>query len=351
MRIAQVATLCTPVRRDHCASVEGLVWLLSKELIRLGHEVTVFATADSEPPGPLVATLPAPYGRAGSPSDWQLCEWFNLCRAVELSAEFDVLHCHAYLWGLPLQRFARAPLVHTLHMQADEDQAATWRLAPASWITAISHYQWSAFPELKPAAVIHHGIDPERFTFQPEPEDYVCYLGRFIPEKGPLAAIAAARALGIRLVLAGQANPYFERHVKPHVDGRTVEYAGYLHGADKVRLLGGARALLYPLQAPEPFGLVVPEAMMCGTPVVALRLGAVTELVDEGITGYLAATADDFAALIPRSFALDRRRIRQVAEARFTSGRMAEEYARLYAQVLSRRGLRHECPRDRTASR
>jgi glycosyltransferase involved in cell wall biosynthesis len=335
VRIAQVATLCTPVRRDHCGSVEGLVWLLSKELIRLGHDVTVFATADSEPPCRLVGTLPGPYGRAGSPSDWQLCEWINLCRAVEQSAQFDVLHCHAYLWGLPLQSFARAPLVHTLHMQADVDQAAAWRLAPRSWITAISHYQWSAFPEWNPAAVIHHGVDPGRFAFQRAPADYVCYLGRFIPEKGPLAAIAAARALGIRLVLAGEANPYFERHVKPQIDGRSVEYAGYLHGADKVRLLGGARALLYPLQAPEPFGLVVPEAMMCGTPVVALRVGAVSELIDDGITGYLAASADEFAALIPRSFELERRRIREVAEARFASGRMAEEYARLFARVIA----------------
>jgi glycosyltransferase involved in cell wall biosynthesis len=221
-------------------------------------------------------------------------------------------------------------------MQAGADQAASWRLAPTSWITAISHDQWRAFPDLKPAAVIHHGVDPERFTFQGEPEDYVCYLGRFIPEKGPLAAIAAARALGIRLVLAGQANPYFDRHVKPHIDGQSVTYAGYLHGADKVRLLGGARALVYPLQAPEPFGLVVPEAMMCGTPVVAMRLGAVGELVDEGTTGYLASSADEFAALIPRSFDLDRHRVRAVAETRFTSRRMAEEYARVFARVLSR---------------
>jgi glycosyltransferase involved in cell wall biosynthesis len=337
VRIAEIATLCTPVRSDRCGSVEGLVWLLARELIALGHEVTLFATGDSEPPpgADLVAALPAPYGRSGAPGDWQLCEWFNLCRAVERSGRFDLLHSHAYLWGLPLEALSRAPLVHTLHMQPASDEADTWRLARPRWITAISHFQWSAFPELEPAAVIHHGVDPAKLAFRAEPDDYVCYLGRFLPEKGPLAAIAAARALGVRIVLAGEANPYFHRHVEPHVDGRSVEYAGYLHGAAKARLLGGARALLYPLQAPEPFGLVVPEAMMCGTPVVALRLGAVTELIDDGVTGCLAGSAEEFLERIPQSFTLDRRRIRHTAESRYTARRMAEEYARLFARVMT----------------
>ena len=116
MRIAQVATLSTPVRREGSDSIESLVWLLSRELIDMGHEVTVFACAGSEPPGELVATLPGPYARDGSPGNWQLCEWINLCRAVEQSGRFDVLHSHAYLWGLPLEGLSRAPLVHTLHV-------------------------------------------------------------------------------------------------------------------------------------------------------------------------------------------------------------------------------------------
>jgi glycosyltransferase involved in cell wall biosynthesis len=341
VRIAQIATLCTPVRRDDCGSVEGFVWLLARELIRLGHEVTVFATAGSEPPGELVATLPGPYGWAGSPGDWQLCEWINICRAVEQSARFDVLHSHGYLLGLPLQAFSRAPLVHTHHVLPTTDQANSWRLTRPPLVTALSQFQWSAFPELQPAAIIHHGVDPDQFTFRPEPEDYVCYLGRFMPEKGPLAAIAAARALGLRIVLAGPYNPYYRKHVEPLVDGRSVGYAGYVNGTERDRLLGGARALLYPLEYPEPFGLVLPEAMMCGTPVVAMRLGAVPELIDEGRTGYLAGSHEEFVRQIPRCWSIDRRQVRQVAESRFSARRMAAQYARIYEVARERAG---DCP-------
>jgi glycosyltransferase involved in cell wall biosynthesis len=336
MRIAQISTLCTPVRRDQCGSVEGLVWLLSRELMQQGHEVTVFATADSEPPGELVATLPGPYGRAGSPGDWQLCEWINLCRAVEQSGRFDVMHSHGYFLGLPLDLLSRSPLLHTLHVLPSSDQANAWTLANAPRVSAISNFQWSAFPEHRPEAVIPHGVDPAQFTFCPQPDDYVCYLGRFMPEKGPLAAIAAAQALGIRLRLAGPRNPYFTRCVEPLVDGRAVEYVGYATGRDRDQLLGRARALLYPLQNPEPFGLIIPEATMCGTPVVAMRVGAVPELVDEGITGYLADSVDEFLQKIPLSFSLDRRLIREVAESRFAAVRMAQEYSALYTRIVER---------------
>ncbi|HXG11662.1 MAG TPA: glycosyltransferase family 4 protein [Gemmataceae bacterium] len=334
MRIAQVATVCTPVRRDGAGSVETIVWLLTQELVRQGHEVTVFAAAGSETAGELVATLPGPYGQAGSPIDWQLCEWINLCRAVEQSDRFDVLHCHAYLWGLPLQRLARAPMVHTLHVLPGDDMAQLWRMVPGACVTAISRYQWSAFPDLCPAAVIHHGVDPAQFTFRPQSEDYLLYLGRFTADKGPLVAVAAARALGIRLLLAGPPSPYFREQVAPLVDGRSVEYVGFVTGAERDRLLGGAQALLYPVQYPEPFGLVLAEAMMCGTPVVALHLGAVPELVDEGITGYSAASMDEFIRQVPRSFELDRSRIRRQAEARFTAERMVRQYVQVYRRLL-----------------
>src|SRR5262249_38339934 len=160
-----------------------------------------------------------------------------------------------YLWGLPLEALARAPVVHTLHVSPYDDEARLWSLFPDAHVTAISRYQWSAHPEFRPVATIPHGIDPDQFTFRSEPEDYVCFLGRFIPGKGPLAAIAAARALGVRLRLAGPRNDYFREHVEPLVDGCSVEYVGYVKGRARDQLVGGARALLYPIQAPEPFGL------------------------------------------------------------------------------------------------
>lgn len=335
MRIGQIATLSTPVRREGADSIESLVWLLSRELTALGHEVTIFACAGSEPFGELVAALPGPYTRDGSPDNWQLCEWINLCSAVGESGRFDVLHSHAYLWGLPLTRLAHAPMVHTLHTSPYDDEARLWSLFPDACVTAISHSQWRAYPQWKPAAVIPHGIDVAQFTFRPEPGDYLAFLGRFIPGKGVLQAIEIARRLGLRLLLVGPKNEYFRQYVAPVVDGHLIEYVGYLGGAERDRFLGRARALLYPLQAPEPFGLVQVEAMMCGTPVVGMRIGAVPEVIDEGVTGYTATSMEEFAEQVVRSFALDRRCIRARVEERFSARRMAQEYVVLYERLVS----------------
>jgi len=334
MRIAQVSTLSSPVRADAGGSVEAWLWLLTRELVRLGHEVTVFAAAGSETEGKLVATLPGPYGAEGSLEDWQLCELVNLCRAVEQSPRFDLLHTHAYLWGIPLQKFSAAPMLHTLHIVPDANAARLWSMWPDARVTAISRHQWSEHPHLRPAAVVPHGVDVSQFTFRAEPEDYVCYLGRFVSGKGPCQAIATARALGLRLLLAGPPSPYFREKVKPLVDGKSVEYVGFVRGAERDRLLGCARALLYPIQYPEAFGLVLVEAMLCGTPVAAMRLGAVPEIVDEGLTGFCANGPEEFSQAIVKSLTLNRLQIRQQAERRFSAEEMARGYARVYEEIV-----------------
>jgi glycosyltransferase involved in cell wall biosynthesis len=334
MRVAQIATLGTPVREEGAGSIEGLVWTLAKELTALGHEVTTFAAGGSSVSGELVETLPGPYATDGSPDDWQLCEWINLCRAIAVSGRFDVVHSHAYLWSIPLEPLARAPMIHTLHVVPGEDDARLWSMASGAWVTALSRAQWDEFPVFEPAAVIPHGIDPASFTFRESPDEYVCYLGRFTHEKGPRLAISAARELGIKLVLAGPWSDYYRDQVAPLVDGRSVEYVGPVGTSERDRLLGGARALLYPVLAPEPFGLVLIEAMMCGTPVVASPIGAVSEVLDEGVTGFAAASPGDFAGQIERSLTLDRRLVRAKAEERFTAARMARDYARVYERRI-----------------
>jgi glycosyltransferase involved in cell wall biosynthesis len=228
-------------------------------------------------------------------------------------------------------------MVHTLHIVPDENNALLWRQHPAAKVTAISRHQWSEFPDLKPTAIIPHGVDISDFTLRGQPDDYVLYLGRFVSGKGPLHAINAAKTLGLRLVLAGPENPYFREHIRPLVDGKQIEYAGYVSGGARDKLLGGARALLYPIQHPEAFGLVLLEAMLCGTPVAAMQVGAVPEIVEEGVTGCMAAGMSEFPKVVLRALECDRRRVRQRAEQRFSAERMARAYLELYERILSTR--------------
>jgi len=337
MRIAQISTLSAPVAEHSTGSVEALLWLLTRELARLGHDVTLFATADSQVPEgvKLIATQPAAYGANGAMDDWHLCEWLNLARATELAGQFDLLHSHAYLWGLPLSPLARVPFVHTTHIVPDDNMAKLWAAYPRAHVTAISHQQWSAYPHLSPGAIIHHGVDVERFPFTAEPGDYVCYLGRFVSGKGPRQAIAIAQALGVHLIMAGPRSAYFREQVAPLIDGRSVQYAGFVQGAERARLLGGARALLYPIQYPESFGLVLLEAMLCGTPVAAMRLGAVPEVLDEGVTGHSVATLEELPDAARKCFGLNRAAIRRWAEGRFSVQLMARRYEHFYARITA----------------
>jgi glycosyltransferase involved in cell wall biosynthesis len=336
MRIAQISTVSTPVRRDHAGSVESLVWLLSRELTRLGHEVTVFGAAGSQVDCDFVQTLPGTYGDNGSPDDWNLCEWTNLAGAIARAGRFDVVHSHVYTWGIPLIGACPVPMVHTLHILPYDDDAAVWRLRPDAAVTALSKYQWAEFPDRSPVAIVPSGVDPDQFTVTGRAGDHLLYLGRFIENKGPLDAITAARSGGRDLILAGPESAYFTTAVKPLVDGKQIRYVGPVDTAERNRLLGSAAALIYPLREPEPFGLVQVEAMMCGTPVVAPPIGAVPEIVDGGVTGELVLATDQYAGAISRAAQLDRFRIARIARERFAVRRMAEGYLDVYRRQIGR---------------
>jgi glycosyltransferase involved in cell wall biosynthesis len=193
---------------------------------------------------------------------------------------------------------------------------------------------------LNVVGTVLHGIDTDNFTFRETPEDYLLFLGRFTPGKGVLQAIEVARRVGMKLILAAAADDYYREKVAPHVDGTQIVYYGEADFAAKVKLFGGARALVYPVQAREPFGLVLAEAMACGTPVVALDLGAVREVVEEGVTGMIFGDLDSMAANLKTVFTLDRRTIRERAVARFGVERMVKEYVAIYERVIAARDSR-----------
>jgi len=239
--------------------------------------------------------------------------------------------------ALAFARLSPTPIVQTLHHSPSEAEVRLWARYPDARYVAISNEQARLLAGLSIVGTVLHGIDTDRFTFSPSPDDYLLFLGRFTEGKGPLQAIEVARRARMRLVLAAADEPYYHDKVAPHVDGRQIVYFGEADFDAKVRLYGGARALLYPVQAGEPFGLVLAEAMACGTPVAALDRGAVREVVDDGVTGIVFENVDRMADGLARVFALDRRRVHEHAVARFGVERMAREYAAVYQRVVGAR--------------
>lgn len=311
---------------------------LSEGLLDRGHSVTVFGAAGSESPGELVTTLPGPYGHPDVPEEWRVAEWVNVARALERADDFDVVHSHGYLYGLPLAPLIRVPMVHTLHVMASLESASLARLYPSATFTALSAYQWSEYPDLQPH-VIPNGILSEEFTFTAEPDDYLAFLGRFTPGKGAVAAIETARRCGLPIRLAGWANDMYAAEVAPLVDGEAVRFVGPVHGRERDRFLGGAAALLYPITAHEPFGMVMPEAMLCGTPVAAFRVGAVAEIVEEGVTGFTVPVGSDLAPAVRSALTLDRALVARRAAERFSSTAMVQAFETLFEQVIRRSGV------------
>ena len=344
LRIALVAPVAQSVPPARSGSIETVTDLLVRGLVARGHDVTLFAAGSSRTPATLHATFRDGYHADASLWPWELCELFNLSAAVERAGAFDVIHAQAEYapLGLAYARVSPAPIVQTVHHWPTGPEVALWSHYPDAPFIAVSAAQARRLDGLTVAGVVHHAVEPAALPFRSIPDDYLLFLGRFTPGKGVLEAIDAARRSGMRLLLAAAENDYYREAVAPLVDGERVVYRGEVEPADRAALLGGARALLYPLQADEPFGLVLAEAMTCGTPVAALDRGAVAELVDDGVGGGVFDSLDHLLAGLPRVAALDRARVRARAVERFNPDRMVDAYAEIYAGLAAagRRGER-----------
>ena len=344
MRIAHVAPVATTIPPPKSGSVETMTSLLTEGLVARGHDVTLFATGDSQTTAKLAATYPEGYWHDLNMWPWEFYEMLNLAHAVERASEFDIIHYEAafYPMSLAFTRLCATPIVQTLHHSPSSAEIKLWSRYPEAPFVAISNEQARLLTGVNVIDTVLHGIDTDRFTFRETPDDYLLFLGRFTEGKGVLQAIEIAKRLGMRLILAAAEDAYYREKIAPHVDGRLITYFGEADFAAKVALYGGARALVYPIQAREPFGLVLAEAMACGTPVAALDRGAVREVVDDNVTGLVFADLEQMVNELPRVFDLDRRRVRERAVARFGVARMVDGYLAVYERVVEAHRARRD---------
>lgn len=337
MRIALVAPPWLPVPPPAYGGSEGVIDRLATGFLEAGHDVLLFTTGDSTCPVPRAwvreQSIPALMGQS-------VIELHHLIHAYDQVADFDIIHDHTALGPLYAQGRCRGRVVTTNHgvfsREANEIYA---RVVPPVALVAISqdHASHSAVPV---SAVIHHGVRPEEFPVGAGDGDYLLFLGRFSPDKGAREAALAAHEAGVDLVLAAKMREpgeieYFHTQVEPLLDSR-VRFVGEVAMERKLELLGSARALLNPIRWPEPFGLVMIEALACGTPVVTLRWGAAPELVDDGITGFVGESDSDLVAAIGRLGELNRADCRNAVETRFSAARMVRDHLDLYERLLAR---------------
>ncbi len=337
MRIAQIAPVATTIPPPKSGSVELMTSVLTEGLVGRGHDVTLFATGDSTTKAKLHAAFSHGYWHDNEMYPWEFYEMVNLSTACERAADFDIIHYQSayYPMSLAFMRLIKTPMAHTVHLQPDASQIKLWKHYPDANFVAISNCQREAMSELNCVGTVYHGIDTASFVFNPKPEDYLVFLGRFTREKGVLEAIGLAKRIGVRLLIAAPDDAYYHEMVKSHVDGKFIQYIGEVDHDGRNQLLGGALALVYPVQTGEPFGLVLVEAMACGTPVLALDKGAVSEIVIDGVNGFRARNLDEMAALFPQILKLDRGDIREYAVERFDTRRMVDDYIKIYERILS----------------
>ena len=341
MRIAQIAPLCEPVPPGGYGGTERVVSWLTEELVRRGHRVTLFASGDSQTRAKLVPIVDRAL-RLGSGSDPTMAHILGIGAAQRRAGEFDVIHSHLDYLAFPAFRESDPPLVTTLHGRLDiEGLAPLVQHFSRFPLISISDAQRTPLPEANWLATVHHGLPLADYPMGDGSGDYVLFVGRISPEKRPDVAIDVARRAGVRLLLAAKVDPadraYFDRVVRPLLDEPGIEFIGEVDQAQKVELLRGARALLFPILWPEPFGLVMIEAMACGTPVVARRCGSVDEVVADGHVGIVCDDDLDLVRALDAAQAIGRAACRRWVERWFSVEHMATGYEQLYRRLVAAR--------------
>ncbi len=334
MHIAMLAPIAWRTPPRHYGPWENVASLLTEGLVARGHDVALFATADSLTAGTLRAVCPRGYEEDPSliPKVW---ECLHISELFEHGDAYDIIHNHFDYLPLTYSGMTRTPVVTTIHGFSSAGIIPVYKkYNDKTFYVSISDSDRSR--ELDYARTVYHGIDLAQFEFQPDPDDYLVFFGRMHPDKGAREALEIAEACGKKLILAGivQDREYFDRFVAPRLDNDKAAYIGSVGPVERSRLLGNARALLHPIAFDEPFGLSVVESMACGTPVIAFDRGSMPELIADGKTGFIADTVDEAIASVARIDEIDRAACRRHVERHFTVERMVDDYLKVYRTVL-----------------
>ncbi|MGB4504736.1 MAG: glycosyltransferase [Syntrophaceticus sp.] len=336
MKIALLSPIAWRTPPEHYGPWERVVSLLCEGLVEKGVDVTLFATGDSQTAGKLEYICKTPYEEDNS-LDPKVWEALHIAHLFEQAEKYDLIHNHFDFLPLTYSRLVKTPIVTTIHGFSSQKILPVYkRYEDRSYYVSISNADRS--PDLQYLATVYHGIDLESFDFSPERGDYLLYFGRIHPDKGTCEAIEIAHRFQMKLVIAGiiQDQDYYQEQVAPHLDGQRVVYVGSVGPEKRNQLLGGAYALVHPINFEEPFGLSVVEAMACGTPVVAFNKGAMPEVIRDQETGFLVNSIDQAVEALKRIPELDRVACRRWVENRFSRERMVNDYLDLYKIILER---------------
>ena len=339
MRIAQVAPLWIPVPPYTYGGTELVVSWLCDELVRRGHEVTLFATEDSKTQTKLIPVWPKALWRAKLKTPHAV---FSLLyeKLISLQDQFDIIHDHCEFYTAPYSKFLKPPIITTLHHPLTEETIILYKKFPNINFIAISKNQRRLGPGINIVKTIYHGLPIEKYDFNPEPKNYLLWLSKIMPEKGIAQAIDIAKLSGENLIISGNIPPeygdYFDFRIKPLIDGKKIQFVGASDFSKKIELLKNAKAFIFPVKRTEPFGLVVIEAMACGVPVIAFKEGSMPELIEDGKTGFLVNNIEEACQVLKKIKKISRKYCREYVEKNFNLKRMANRYEKLYKKILKK---------------
>jgi glycosyltransferase involved in cell wall biosynthesis len=344
LRIAQISPLYESVPPKLYGGTERIVSFITEELVRRGHDVTLFASGDSNTNARLEAASPEGLRLAGQAPLGTSLQLPMLSAIYESASErFDVIHSHLDYWSFPFEKMTTVPCVSTQHSRLDQPAIhPVYNFYSRAALVSISDAQRKPLPASNWVATVYHGLPRKLLEFSGGPGDYLAFLGRISPEKGPDVAIEVAKRAGIPLKIAAKVDDadreYFEAVIKPRLSPPDIEFIGEVNRKQKNEFLGNALALLFTIDWPEPFGLTMIEAMACGTPVIARPCGSVPEVITDGVNGYIAAELDELVAAVGRVNELSRERCRAEFERRFTAETMVDNYEAVYEGLIAAHG-------------